>query len=93
VTLVGCVRVSTRDQHPEAQTGELPEVSLQTTFTDHASGTLARRPALGHAALMFAGDAWLIGPGGVLDSEPDVGAVPVQGLFDRHRAPADEVVV
>jgi hypothetical protein len=114
-------RVSIRDQHPEAQTDALWGVSCQKAVTDHASGTLARRPALdmvtiGHVrrkgyyevdalqvftrrerggvywythglntpmvvvwllstvtALMFAGDAWFIGPGAVALGELDLG--------------------
>ncbi len=47
--LIGYARVSTRDQHPEAQTDALATAGREKTFTDHASGTLAKRPALDEA--------------------------------------------
>jgi len=49
VALVGYARVSTRDQHPEAQTDALVTAGCEKTFIDHASGTLAKRPALDEA--------------------------------------------
>ncbi len=61
MALVGYARVSTRDQHPEAQTDALATAGCEKTFTDHASGTLARRPAL-DAALYYlrAGDTLVV---------------------------------
>jgi DNA invertase Pin-like site-specific DNA recombinase len=41
--------VSTREQHPQAQTDALTAAGCEQVFTDHASGTLARRPALDEA--------------------------------------------
>jgi len=46
VALVGYARVSTRDQHPQAQTDALTAAGCEKVFVDHASGTLARRTAL-----------------------------------------------
>lgn len=53
-------RVSTRDQHPEAQLDALSSVGCKRTFTDQASGTLARRPALDEALsyLRSGADVW-----------------------------------
>jgi len=51
------VRVSAWDQHPEAQTDALAATGCGKIFTDHASGTLARRPALDEAlSYLRAGD-------------------------------------
>jgi len=61
VSLVGYARVSTRDQHPEAQTDALAGAGCEKTFTDHASGTLARRPALDEAlSYLRAGDTLVV---------------------------------
>ena len=38
--------MSTRDQHPQAQTDALTAAGCEKVFVDHASGTLARRTAL-----------------------------------------------
>ncbi len=48
---IGYGRVSTRDQHPEAQHDALTEVGCKQVFLDTASGTLSRLPALDKALL------------------------------------------
>ncbi len=50
MALVGYARVSTRDQHPQAQTDALSAAGCTKTFTDHAARTLAQRPAAGARA-------------------------------------------
>jgi DNA invertase Pin-like site-specific DNA recombinase len=61
MALVGYARVSTRDQHPDAQQDALPAAGCTKVFTDQASGTLARRPALDDAlAYLRAGDTLVV---------------------------------
>jgi len=61
VPLIGYARVSTRDQHPEAQTDALFVAGCERVFVDHASGTLATRPALDEAlGYLRAGDTLVI---------------------------------
>jgi DNA invertase Pin-like site-specific DNA recombinase len=58
---IGYGRVSTRDQHPEAQEDALREEGCDKTFIDKASGKLASRPALDQAiAVARPGDQFVI---------------------------------
>ncbi len=45
---VGCVRISTVDQHPDRQ---LDQVAVDRVFTDYASGQDVCRPQLGFALM------------------------------------------
>lgn len=52
VVRIGYGRVSTRDQHPDAQRDALTAAGCEQVFTDTASGKLARRPELDQALLV-----------------------------------------
>jgi DNA invertase Pin-like site-specific DNA recombinase len=59
---IGYGRVSTRDQHPDAQRDALIAVGCDQIFLDTVSGKLARRPELGKALLSAnrAGDQLIV---------------------------------
>jgi DNA invertase Pin-like site-specific DNA recombinase len=58
---IGYARVSTRDQHPEAQADALTSARCERVFTDKASGKLARRPELDQALrTLRAGDQLVV---------------------------------
>lgn len=59
---IGYGRVSTRDQHPEAQADALNAAGCEAVYLDKASGKLARRPELDKALLAAnrAGDQLVI---------------------------------
>ncbi|WP_420116544.1 recombinase family protein [Micromonospora sp.] len=58
---IGYCRVSTRDQHPEAQRDALAEANCDQLFLDKASGKLTRRPELDNALRMArAGDQLVV---------------------------------
>jgi DNA invertase Pin-like site-specific DNA recombinase len=50
---IGYARVSTCDQHPQAQADALTAAGCQQTFIDTVSGKLARRPELDKALLVL----------------------------------------
>jgi DNA invertase Pin-like site-specific DNA recombinase len=50
---IGTARVSTRDQHPEAQEDALRGAGCEQVFIDRTSGKLARRPELDKALLVL----------------------------------------
>jgi DNA invertase Pin-like site-specific DNA recombinase len=58
---IGVARVSTRDQHPEAQQDALRAAGCERVYTDKASGKLARRPELDKALhALRAGDQLVV---------------------------------
>jgi DNA invertase Pin-like site-specific DNA recombinase len=58
---IGYGRVSTRDQHPDAQHDALAAAGSDQVFVDKASGKLARRPELDRALLVTrAGDQFVV---------------------------------
>lgn len=46
---IGYARVSTREQNPDGQTDLLAAAGCEKVFVEHASGVLAKRPALDDA--------------------------------------------
>ncbi|WP_394253552.1 recombinase family protein [Arthrobacter pityocampae] len=58
---VGYARVSTRDQNLDGQTDALKEAGCEKVFIEHASGVLAKRPALDDALeYLRAGDTLVV---------------------------------
>jgi DNA invertase Pin-like site-specific DNA recombinase len=61
MALIGYARVSTQEQHAEAQTDALSAAGCEKLFVEHASGVLARRPALDDAlAYLRDGDTLVV---------------------------------
>lgn len=61
MAVVGYARVSTRDQHAEAQQDALEGAGCDKVFVEHASGILARRPVLDEAlAYLREGDTLVV---------------------------------
>ena len=61
MVLIGYARVSTQEQHPEGQTDALSAAGCEKLFVEHASGVLARRPALDDAlAYLRDGDTLVV---------------------------------
>ena len=61
MALIGYARVSTQEQHPEGQTDALTDAGCEKLFVEHASGVLARRPALDDAlAYLRDGDTLVV---------------------------------
>lgn len=52
--------MSTREQHPEAQTDALSAAGCEKVFVEHASGVLARRPVLEDALAYLRGGDTLV---------------------------------
>jgi DNA invertase Pin-like site-specific DNA recombinase len=50
---IGYARVSTREQHPEAQSDALTEAGCDRVFIDKITGKLARRPELDNALMVL----------------------------------------
>jgi len=57
---IGYGRVSTRDQHPDAQHDALAAAGCDQVFVDKASGKLAHRPELDRALLVAGGGDQLV---------------------------------
>lgn len=61
MVMVGYARVSTREQNLDGQVDVLSLAGCEKVFTDHASGVLARRPALeGALEYVQAGDTLVV---------------------------------
>ncbi|MBL0707144.1 recombinase family protein [Sinomonas sp. JC656] len=61
VASIGYARVSTREQNPDGQTDALEAAGCAKVFVEHASGVLAKRPALEDALdYLRAGDTLVV---------------------------------